>query len=88
MNQNGTDMMVLSLNSPGAQGFSSPAEAEMLVSLANNRLEEEIIKNPTRFAGVVALSMHDLAQAAAELKHCMTEKSFVGVMLNDFQSSG
>lgn len=74
MNQNGADMMVLSLSSPGAQGFSNPAEAKMLASLANDRLEEEIMKNTTRLAGVVALSMHDPAQAAAELKHCMTEK--------------
>jgi 2,3-dihydroxybenzoate decarboxylase len=89
MNENGVDMMVLSLSSPGAQGFPNPAEAEKLASLANDRLEEEIMKNPTRFAGVVALSMHDPAQAAAELKRCMTEKKgFVGVMLNDFQSSG
>ena len=59
----------------------------MLASLANDRLEE-IMKNPTQFAGVVALSMHD-RQAAAELKRCMTEKKgIVGVMLNDFQSGG
>jgi len=47
------------------------------------------MKNPKRFAGVVALSMHNPAQAAKELRRCITEKSgFVGVMLNDFQSSG
>jgi 2,3-dihydroxybenzoate decarboxylase len=86
MNENGVDMMVLSLGSPGAQGFSNPAEAE---KLANDRLEKQVMKNPTRFAGVVALSMHNPAQAAAELRRCMTEKEgFVGVMLSDFQSSG
>jgi 2,3-dihydroxybenzoate decarboxylase len=47
------------------------------------------MKNPTRFAAFAAVSMHDPAQAAQELKRCMTEKKgFVGVLLNDFQSSG
>ncbi len=33
--------------------------------------------------------MHDPAQAASELRRCMTEKKgFVGAILNDFQSAG
>jgi predicted TIM-barrel fold metal-dependent hydrolase len=38
---------------------------------------------------LLAVSMHDPKQAAEELTRCMTKKKgFVGVLLNDFQSSG
>ena len=89
MDENGIDMMALSLSSPGAQGVADPAAAEKLASLANDRLEEEVLKAPTRFSGFVAVSMHNPAQAAGELERCFKQKQgFVGVMLNDFQSSG
>ncbi|MCJ1431441.1 hypothetical protein MMC27_000794 [Xylographa pallens] len=89
MNENGVDLMVLSLLSPGAQGVTDPAAAERLATLANDRLEQEVLKEPSRFAGMVALSMHNPEQAARELRRFMQEKKgFVGVMLNDFQSAG
>jgi 2,3-dihydroxybenzoate decarboxylase len=89
MDENGVELMVLSLVSAGAQGIADRAKAEALARIANDRLGEEVIKNPTRFAAFVAVSMHDPAQAAEELRRCMTEKKgFVGVLLNDFQSSG
>ncbi|KAL9106506.1 MAG: hypothetical protein Q9227_008485 [Pyrenula ochraceoflavens] len=89
MDSNGIDHMILSLSSPGAQGLSSPSSAEHLASLANDRLESEVMKSPSRFSGFVAVSMHNPAQAADELERCFTrKKGFVGVMLNDFQSAG
>ncbi|KAH8753462.1 hypothetical protein BGZ57DRAFT_964845 [Hyaloscypha finlandica] len=89
MDENGVDFMVLSFVSAGCQGISDPATAEALATLANDKLEEEVMKNPTRFAAFAAVSMHDPKQAAEELTRCMTEKKgFVGVLLNDFQSSG
>ena len=89
MDENGLDHMVLSLVSPGAQGQANKEAAEELATKANDRLEEEVMKNPARFSAMVALSMHDPAQAADELRRCWTQhKGFVGVLLNDFQSSG
>lgn len=89
MDANGLDLMVLSLSSPGAQGVTDPAAAAQLAMTANDRLEGEIARAPTRFAGFAALSMHDPKQAAVELERCMTQKKgFVGAMLNDFQSAG
>src|ERR1700710_1145618 len=89
MNENGVDFMVLSLVSAGAQGIADRGKAEALASLANDLLEKEVMKNPTRFAAFAAVSMHDPKQAAEELTRCMTEKQgFVGVLLNDFRSSG
>lgn len=89
MDENGVDMMVLSLSSPGPQGQADPNEAAKLATLANDRLSEEVMKDPTRFAGLASLSMHDPAQAGQELRRCFAEKQgFVGVILNDYQSSG
>jgi 2,3-dihydroxybenzoate decarboxylase len=89
MDENGVDFMVLSFVSAGCQGISDPSKAEALATIANDKLEEEVMKNPTRFAAFAAVSMHDPGQAAEELTRCMTKKrGFVGVLLNDFQSSG
>ncbi|KAK1756054.1 hypothetical protein QBC47DRAFT_321036 [Echria macrotheca] len=89
MDQNGVDMMVLSLSSPGPQGVTDPGEAEQLARLANDRLAGEVVKNPARFAGLASVSMHDPVQAGAELRRCFTELAgFVGVIINDYQSAG
>ena len=89
MDENGIEFMILSFNSAGAQGIADKAKAEAQARLANDRLEAEVLKAPHRFAAFAALSMHDPAQAAQELRRCMLEKKgFVGVLLNDFQSAG
>ncbi|KAF2740576.1 amidohydrolase 2 [Polyplosphaeria fusca] len=89
MNENGVEFMVLSLVSMGPQGVADKEGAEKLARIANEKLSEEVMKNPSRFAGLVSVSMHDSEQASEELKRCWNElKGFVGVMLNDFQSSG
>jgi 2,3-dihydroxybenzoate decarboxylase len=89
MNENGVELMILSLNAAGCQAIANQANAEALSTTANDFLEKEVLKNPARFAAFAALSMHDPKQAAQELTRCFTEKKgFVGVLLNDFQSSG
>ncbi|KAK0722781.1 hypothetical protein B0T26DRAFT_643611 [Lasiosphaeria miniovina] len=89
MDENGVETMVLSLSSPGPQGVTDAREAEALASLANERLESEVGRNPTRFAALASLSLHDPAQAGRELRRCITErKGFVGAIVNDFQSAG
>ncbi|KAL7920321.1 hypothetical protein ACQKWADRAFT_161750 [Trichoderma austrokoningii] len=89
MDENNVDFMVLSFNAPGCQGIADKAKAEAQATLANDRMEAEVMKAPNRFAAFAALSMHDPAQAAAEFRRCMTEKKgFVGVLLNDYQSCG
>jgi hypothetical protein len=84
MDENGVDMMVLSLSSPGPQGAIEPKEAEDLARLANDRLSVEVSRTPSRFAALASLSMHDPVQAGEELRRCMTELTgFVGAILND-----
>jgi 2,3-dihydroxybenzoate decarboxylase len=90
MDANGVDLMVLSLSSPGPQGVADPGQAEALAAAANDCLADEVAKNPARFAGMVSVSMHNPAQAAAEVRRCVVgggnKGRFVGVIVNDYQS--
>ncbi|KAK0623169.1 hypothetical protein B0T14DRAFT_536118 [Immersiella caudata] len=89
MDENGVDMMVLSLSSPGPQGATDRQEAEDLAHLANDRLAAEVSRAPARFAALASVSMHDPAQAGEELRRCIDELTgFVGVIINDYQSAG
>lgn len=51
-------------------------------------IAEKVKENPSRFAAFAAVSMHNPKQAAEELSRAVIELGCVGVMLNDFQSSG
>ncbi|KAF8202616.1 2,3-dihydroxybenzoate decarboxylase, partial [Mycena galopus ATCC 62051] len=88
MDEAGVEMQVLSLTSPGCQGVSDPVEAHKMAVESNNYVAEKVKANPTRFAAFAAVSMHDPKQAAQELSRAVIELGCVGVMLNDFQSSG
>jgi 2,3-dihydroxybenzoate decarboxylase len=97
MDENGIDTMLLSLSSPGPQGVTDPKAAEQLATLANDRLSEEVLKAPGRFAGLASVSMHDPVQAAGELRRCFgarpgaegeASRGFVGCIVNDYQSTG
>jgi 2,3-dihydroxybenzoate decarboxylase len=48
--------MILSVTSPGAQGFGDKAEAEAFATEANNYLAKEASKNPKRFGAFCVLS--------------------------------
>ncbi len=102
MDENGIDLMVLHVSAPGCQGVADPAGAAALATLANDRLAAEVLRAPHRFAAWASVSMHDPAQAAAELRRVFgaaasgsgssgsgsSGSGFVGVLLNDFQSAG
>jgi 2,3-dihydroxybenzoate decarboxylase len=89
MDANGIEFMVLSLVSAGPQGVSDPDAAEKLARTANDTLSEEVMKNPKRFAALASVSMHDAEKASQELRRCFTDlQGFIGVIVNDFQSSG
>ncbi|KAJ7075599.1 hypothetical protein B0H15DRAFT_791669 [Mycena belliarum] len=88
MDEAGVEMQVLSLTGPGAQGLADPVEAHNMAVESNNYIAEKVKANPSRFAAFAAVSMHDPKQAAEELTRAVVELGCVGVMLNDFQSSG
>ncbi|OQU98464.1 hypothetical protein CLAIMM_04249 [Cladophialophora immunda] len=87
MDAEGVEYMLLSLTSPGPQGQPEPAVAEKMARDANDWLVRDAAKNPRRFGALAALSMHDAAQAATELRRAVGMGMF-GAILNDFQSTG
>ncbi|KAF7320697.1 Amidohydrolase family protein [Mycena chlorophos] len=88
MDEAGVEMQVLSLTSPGCQGEIDPVAAHAMAVDSNDYIAEKVRANPSRFAAFASVSMHDPQQAADELTRAVLELGCVGVMLNDFQSSG
>lgn len=88
MDEHGVEYMLLSLTSPGCQGEPDPEKAKKMAQVANNYLAGEVGKNPKRFGGLAALSMHNAQTAAEELTRAVKELGMFGGLLNDFQSKG
>ncbi|KKY13077.1 putative amidohydrolase 2 [Diplodia seriata] len=80
MDAEGVEYMLLSLTSPGAQGEHVREEAERVAREANDWLAGEVQKNPARFGALAAVSMHDPAQAAGELRRCVEELGMFGAL--------
>ncbi|KAH6984379.1 hypothetical protein BKA56DRAFT_670905 [Ilyonectria sp. MPI-CAGE-AT-0026] len=88
MDAEGVDYMLLSITSPGCQGEPDATKANKLAVSSNDWLAREVARNPRRFGGLAALSMHDATEAAIELRRAVKELGMFGALLNDFQSIG
>jgi 2,3-dihydroxybenzoate decarboxylase len=88
MNAEGVEYMLLSLTSPGCQGIPDQQLAEKTATEFNDWLAGEVAKNPSRFGGLAAISMHDPFQAASELERAVKESGFYGGIVNDYQLTG
>ncbi|KAG6354139.1 hypothetical protein INS49_004743 [Diaporthe citri] len=88
MDAEGVEYMLLSLTSPGAQGEKDPVRAANIARNANDWLANEVNRNPSRFGALASLSMHNPAEAAAELKRAVKDLGMFGAMVNDFQTYG
>ncbi|KAJ5814943.1 hypothetical protein N7474_006720 [Penicillium riverlandense] len=88
MDAEGVEYMLLSLTSPGCQGMHDQPLAERSATEFNDWLAAEVAKNPSRFGGLAALSMHDPAQAGLELERAVKQLGFFGGIVNDYQSTG
>lgn len=64
MDSSGTDIAVLSLNSPGVQIYADTGQAVSLACEINDRLVEIIKAHPTRFYGLGSVAPQDPEQAA------------------------
>ena len=82
MDSAGVRMAVLSLSGPGVQAEADAARAARLAQFANDRLADEVARQPARYAGFAHLSMADAATAAAELERAVRQLGFVGAMVN------
>jgi len=81
MDANGIEMAVLSLNSNAVQGIFDVAKAAEIARKANDALAEIVAKRPDRFAALGALPMQDPSAASAELKRCVRDLKFKGVLV-------
>ncbi|XP_014551001.1 hypothetical protein COCVIDRAFT_42604 [Bipolaris victoriae FI3] len=64
MDAEGVEYMLLSLTAPGCQGITDPQVAEKTAREANDWLAAQVSRNPKRFGGLAALSMHGPEAAA------------------------
>jgi predicted TIM-barrel fold metal-dependent hydrolase len=81
MDAAGIDMQVLSLTSPGVQGF----EGEMAITIAtdaNERMQEAVLAFPGRLLGFAAIPTALPDAAADELERTVKEYGFKGAMIN------
>ena len=84
MDENGIDITILSLNSPGIQDILSVRKAVDTARIANDRLAETIKKKSDRFRGFAALPMQDPDAAIAELRRAVLDLGMVGALVNGY----
>ena len=82
MDEQGIDVQVLSLTSPGIQGMTDPADAVATAREANDLVAQVVSDHPTRFAGFAALACQDPAAAVAELERAVNELGLKGALIN------
>ncbi|CAK7221131.1 hypothetical protein SEUCBS140593_004466 [Sporothrix eucalyptigena] len=88
MDQHGVGYTILSYTAPGVQDIWNPKEAQALAVEVNDHAARAVQAHPDRFGAFATLSMHDPAEAAAELRRCVTEYGFLGALVNDTQRAG
>ena len=81
MDEDGIDMQVLSLVSPGVQVFDASAGTSLSKKI-NDKLAEAVNAHPTRFAGFASLAPQNPDEAADELERAVKELGFKGASIN------
>ncbi len=68
MDEQGIEMMLLSLNAPAVQAIPDKARAAEIARKANDYLAEQVRKRPDRFQGLAALAMQDPRRRGARAR--------------------
>jgi predicted TIM-barrel fold metal-dependent hydrolase len=87
MDEAGIDFQVLSHGAPSLQRMAAEV-AVPLARKANDRLNEVIRENPSRFAAFAQLPTSDPKAAADELERTVTRLGFKGAMLHGLTAQG
>jgi 2,3-dihydroxybenzoate decarboxylase len=82
MDDEGIDVQILSLTSPGVQSIDDPEHAAKSAKETNDSLAEMVSKAPTRFKAMAALPWINPSAAVEELQRSVNDLGAVGVMLN------
>ncbi|KAI9839003.1 MAG: hypothetical protein M1819_004211 [Sarea resinae] len=86
--EHGIGYTIVSHTVPGIQGIADQAAAEKKATEVNNYVAEKIKAHPDKLGAFAALSLHDPAQAAKELRRAVRELGFHGALVNDYQHAG
>ena len=81
MEEDGIDMQVLSLVSPGVQVFDGPG-ATALAKRVNDELYKILKKHPKKFAGLATIAPQEPEKAADELERAVKELGMKGACIN------
>ena len=85
MDLNGIEAQIISLNQPGAQGFTDTASCVEYCRQVNQFIFENYVqKYPKKFFAFAALPTQNGAAAAAELEFCVGKFGVVGAMVNGY----
>jgi predicted TIM-barrel fold metal-dependent hydrolase len=88
MDEQGVEMMILSLNAPAVQAIPDARKANEVAVRANDYLAEQVAKRPDRFQAFAALPMQDPDLAIAELDRAVNTLGFRGALVNGFSQVG
>lgn len=80
MDAAGIDIQVIS-HGNGSPGTLSSPEAVGLCRRVNDNLAAQIAEYPNRFRGFATIPLYDAAAAAEELRRCVGDLGFVGVLV-------
>ena len=83
MDENGVDVQVLSLTSPGVQAHTETDSAIRDARTSNEVLAAAVNRHPERFVGLAALPTQDPTAAVAELDYAVTKLGLRGALIND-----
>ncbi|NLP30380.1 MAG: amidohydrolase [Clostridiales bacterium] len=84
MDENGMEIMILSLNAPAIQAIYNRKEAIETAKKANDTMAEAMQKYPKRFQGFAALPMQDPDAAILEAQRAVKELGCIGVLVNGY----
>ena len=88
MDENGIEMMLLSLNAPAVQAIPDTAQAHEIARRANDYLAEQVAKRPDRFQGLAALPMQDPDMRGARARALRQGARLGGALVNGFSQVG
>lgn len=82
MDDNGIEMQVLSLTTPGIEGIQDADEAVYQAKKVNDFLAGAIQDHPTRFSGFASIPCQRPQEAADELERSVTQLGLKGALIN------
>lgn len=89
MDENGIDISIISLTSPGAQGILDTKKSVDFAMKTNDYICEHFVdRHPTRLKAFATVALQSPAAAADELERAVNDLGFVGALVNGYTNIG